>query len=231
MEVVKRGFVADDVKNFSEKALETLKDAQQDIYYLVNRGYPIKNAVTFVGNKYLLSERQRIALQRAVSSCNAVESRRKKLVKSGETAYIDGLNIIITLEVALSGSTLIKCMDSTVRDLAGLRGTYRLIDKTDMAIKLISDKLTESGFKKAVFYLDKPVSNTGRLKQRILEITEKYSFESEVELVDNADFILKTKECVITSDAIILDECISWINFSAEITESINADTIDFSEV
>lgn len=231
MEIVRRGFVANDEKLFSGKNLEILKTAQTDIFYLLNHDYPIKNAVTFVGNRYLLAERQRMALQRAVSPLKSLQNRNSKLVSHGETAYIDGFNIIITLEVALSGSTLMKCMDNTIRDLAGLRGTYKLIDKTDMAIKLIADKLAELGFKKAVFYLDKPVSNTGRLKQRIFELTEDYPFITEAELVDNADFMLYDKPCVISSDAIILDKCISWLNFAPEIVKNIeNANIIDLSE-
>lgn len=232
MEIVKRGFVPTDSRDFNEKNIKIMHTAQADIFYLVNHDYPIKNAVTFVGNRYQLSERQRIALQRAVSSENAISERNKKLVNSGDTVNIDGLNIIITLETALSGTTLLKCMDGTIRDLAGLRGTYKLIDKTDTAIKLIADKLSDKGVKKAVFYIDKPVSNTGRLKQRILELTENYPFQTEAELVDNADTILFEKECVISSDAIILDKCKSWINLGAEIVSSIEtANPYDFSEV
>lgn len=230
METVKRGYVHTDIRDFNEKAVEILKEAQKDIYYLLNRDYPIKNAVTFVGNRYLLSERQRTALQRAISSRDAIKNRIAKLSKSGGTAWVDGLNIIITLEVALSGSTLIRCMDGTIRDLAGLRGTYRLIDKTDTAIKLIADKIEEFEFSEVVFYLDKPVSNTGRLKQRIYELTEKYPFKTTVELADNVDTILEGKENVITSDAIILDRCKSWLNFSEEIVSTIEtAKPIDLS--
>lgn len=232
METVKRGFVPTDSRDFNEKNIRIMRIAQADIFYLVNHEYPIKNAVAFVGNRYQLSERQRIALQRAVSSEKAIELRKSKLINSGNTANIDGLNIIITLETALSGTTLLKCMDGTIRDLAGLRGTYRLIDKTDAAIKLISDKLLEKGFKKAVFYLDRPVSNTGRLKQRILELTKDYSFQTEAELVDNADTILFGKDCVISSDAIILDKCVNWLNFADEICSDIEtANPYDFSEV
>ncbi len=230
MAIVKRGYVQTDSRDFSEKSIEILKEAQKDIYYLLNRDYPIKNAVTFVGNRYLLSERQRTALQRATSSRDAIKNRITKLSKSGGTAWIDGLNLIITLEVALSGSTLIRCMDGTIRDLAGLRGTYRLIDKTDTAIKLIADKIEECEFSEAIFYLDKPVSNTGRLKQRIYEITEKYPFKTTVELADNVDTILEGKENVVTSDAIILDRCKSWFNFSEEIVSIIEtAEPIDLS--
>ena len=221
-----------DSRDFNEKNIAVMRTAQADIFYLVNHDYPIKNAVTFVGNRYQLSERQRIALQRAVSSEKAISERQKKLVNSGDTANIDGLNIIITLETALSGTTLLKCMDGTVRDLAGLRGTYKLIDKTDTAIRLIAENLVRKGFKKAVFWIDKPVSNTGRLKQRILEIMADYPLDTAVELVDNADTVLFEKDCVISSDAIILDKCISYINFAAEIVGSIeSAQLYDFSEV
>ncbi len=32
-------------------------------------------------------------------------------------------------------------MDGTIRDLAGLRGTYKLIDKTEIAIMMIGETL------------------------------------------------------------------------------------------
>ena len=38
----------------------------------------------------------------------------------GQTIHIDGFNVIIGLEIAFSDPMLFKCMDGTVRDLAGL---------------------------------------------------------------------------------------------------------------
>ena len=130
--IVRRGFVPTDEKEFGEKSLQKLREAQKDVFMLINRGYPIKSASTFVGNHYLLSERQRMAVVRSTSDSLAIQRRleKEKISAEGETVYIDGFNIIITLEVALSHSTLLKCMDGTIRDLAGLRGTYKIIDKT-----------------------------------------------------------------------------------------------------
>ena len=219
---VRRGFVPSDEKEFNEETVKKLCEAQRDLYFLLNRKYPIKSAGVFVGNHYLLSERQRIAVVRATSSRTSLDLRERKLVTEsieGETVYIDGFNIIITLEVALSGSTLIKCMDGTIRDLAGLRGTYKLIDKTDMALKALGDKFQDMKIGRAVFYLDKPVSNSGRLKMRILELLNKYNFEVEVELVDNADKVLEKLENVISSDAIVIDRSRSWINLSKGIVD------------
>ncbi len=138
----------------------------------------------------------------------------------GCTVHIDGFNTIITLEVALSDSLLLYCMDGTVRDLAALRGTYRLIDKTQEAVLLIGSALAQSGIGKAVFYLDSPVSNSGRLRQCILEMLEPLPYAVEVEVIHNVDAVLQTLGHVITSDAIILDKCVSWVNLNAGIIEA-----------
>ncbi len=228
-DIVKRGYAPGDEKEFNNENLLLLKTAQQDILYLVNRGYPIKNASVFAGNHYLLSERQRLALIRASAPADILELRRQKRIFGGfegKCIYIDALNLIITLEVALSQSTLIKCMDGTVRDLAGLRGSYRLIDKTDTAIRMIGEQLTGMKIGRTVFYLDSPVSNTGRLKKRIEESLSGYPFEVAAELVNNADPILEGKDYVVTSDAIILNRCRGWINFAWEIINSRLPDTV-----
>lgn len=232
-QIVKRGFVPSDEIEFNEENLTLLKKAQKDIYYLINQGYSIDKSVEFVGNHFLFSARQRLALKRSTSSYKDIISRQKRKILDtyeNSTLHIDGLNIIITLEVALSNSTLIKCMDGTLRDLAGLRGTYKLIDKTDTAIDLIGKRLDEMKIRKAIFYLDSPVSNTGRLKSRLLELLYKYNFDIEVILIPNADVILNKLDYVVTGDGIILNTCESWINLVYEIVEEElpNTSYIDF---
>ncbi|MDF2541779.1 MAG: hypothetical protein K0S47_1497 [Herbinix sp.] len=219
---VRRGYVPSDAQEFNKESLLTLKKAQEEVLWLIERGYPIKGVSTFVGNHYMLSERQRLAFTRATSTREILHLRKEKQIQKvipGSIVYIDGLNLIISLEIALSGSTLIRCMDGTIRDLAGLRGTYRLIDKTDGAIRLIGEQLEKRKVNEAIFYLDAPVSNTGRLKQRILELMQNYNFKITVELVNNADVILEKLSNIVTSDAIILNRCISWINLAAEIID------------
>lgn len=219
---VKRGYFPSDQKEFGSQSIETLRKAGRDLQYLLNQGYHIKGASTFVGNHYLLSERQRLALVRAISSEESIRNRKSKEVEgipNGSVVNIDGFNTIITLEVALSDSLLLKCMDGTIRDLAALRGTYRLIDKTDNAIMLIGNMLEKNKIDKAVFYLDAPVSNSGRLKQRIVELLNPFQFEVQVEVIHNVDAVLEKLDNVITSDAIILDKCISWINLNTKMIE------------
>ena len=213
-----RGFVPEDERNFGlQTSLVKLKKASEEIQYLLNRGYSIKNTTVFVGNHYLFSERQRLALTRSISRESEITLRKKKEVMYEKTVHIDGFNTIITLEVALSNSLLLEAMDGTIRDLAGLRGTYRLIEYTTEAILLILEELQERNVEKAIFYLDEPVSNSGKLKVRILELAESFPFEVEVILLREVDRTLQTLSGVITSDAIILNHCESWINLNRDI--------------
>ena len=215
---VKRGFLPTDARDFSPENVKKLKQASEEVYFLLNRGYPVKSATTFVGNHYLLSERQRLALARTISPEIQIQHRRQKELSpeqlAGQTLYIDGFNIIITLEIAFSHSMLFSCMDGTVRDLAGLRGTYRLVDKTDLAIQALAEVFTELQLSKVVFYLDAPVSNSGRLKNRIAELLENSPFDLEIQIENAVDYLLKQKSLVATADAIILDDCQHWFNLT-----------------
>ncbi|MEG1255345.1 DUF434 domain-containing protein [Clostridium sp.] len=232
----RRGYVPTDEKEFGDKYSEKLYKAGENLLYLLNEGYKIKGASTFVGNHYLLSERQRLALVRGISKSEDIRRRKSKEVTDslvGKIIHIDGFNTIITLEVALSNSLIIKSMDGTIRDLAGLRGTYSVIDKTEIAIKLIGERLAEYKVDKAIFYLDLPVSNSGRLKMKILEVLENLQFEINVENINNVDSALETKENVVSSDAIILDKCKSWINMNRYIIDDkiLYANYVDFNEL
>ena len=214
----KRGFVPEDVKNFSPQALEIMRTASRHVCYLANEGYDLKQATTFVGNHYLLSERQRLAIMRSVATQVQIENRQKKQVPmtalSGREVWIDGFNTIITLEVLLSDSILFSCMDRTIRDLAALRGTYRLISETEAAIRMMFDFLQEAEVSRVNILLDQPVSNSGRLKTCMAEIGEEYPFALDIRSLREVDRDLYDREFVITSDSIILDHCISWVNLT-----------------
>lgn len=74
----KRGFVPEDEKDFSPAALETLRIAAGHIDYLINNGYYLKQASVFVGNHFLLSERQRLAITRSLATKEQLKRRREK---------------------------------------------------------------------------------------------------------------------------------------------------------
>ena len=220
METVKRGYMPKDTIEFGPKATGKLNAAAQELMFLLNRGYDTKSASTFVGNHHLLSERQRLALARITSPHAALEAReRKRLREAPEALVLDGFNTIITLEVALSGSLLLEGMDSTIRDLAGLRGSYRIVDKTVRAVELLLARLEALGVKEALFYLDRQVSNSGRLRALLLDKAAERSVQIQVELHPSVDGVFSRLENVVTTDAIILDKCGSWYNLNRELIE------------
>lgn len=218
MEIVKRGYEPKDAVEFGSNMVEKLNAAGQELAFLINRGYDVKSASTFIGNHHLLSERQRLALARIISSEDALKARKQKeLLQAPESLVLDGFNTIITLEVALSGSLLLAGMDGTIRDLAGLRGTYRIVDKTVMAVELLLAHFENHGVKEALFYLDQQVSNSGRLRSLLLDKAQGRQVDIQVELHPSVDGMLSRMERVVTSDAIILDKCGSWYNLNRSI--------------
>jgi hypothetical protein len=215
----RRGYVPEDEKSFSDSALETMRKASRHICYLINEGYDLKQSSTFVGNHFLLSERQRLAIMRSLATKEQLKSRKEKEKASGREVWIDGFNTIITLEVMLSESILFLGMDGTIRDLAALRGTYRIIPETEAAIGMLLDTLREMRTETVHILLDEPVSNSGRLKALIAEVGEGFSFEMDIRILKDVDRALYEKENVITSDSIILDRCKSWVNLLAGCVE------------
>ena len=221
-QVKRRGLLPEDDRFFAPAMLPKLSAAREEVRYLLDRGYPMHSALSFVGNHHQLSSRQQVALGRTTDSAAALERRRSTRLDpsgmSGQTAHIDGLNLIITLEVALSDGMLFRAQDDVIRDLAALRGTYRLIPQTRPAIAMLRDALADLDVSGAIVYLDAPVSNSGKLKAAFFE--ESWPIPLAVELVRNPDAILKTLGGVFSGDAIILDHCDSWFNAVAWILET-----------
>ena len=206
----RRGFVVEDEKNFCDDAMSILSKAMQDVCYLINAGYDRKQASTFVGNHYCLSERQRLAIVRSVATQKQLAERKRKEIFDfqAQDVWIDGFNQIITLEVLLNHSPLFLGMDGVVRDLASLRGNYRIIPQTKQAVALLLEMVYAYHPGTIHILLDAPVSNSGRLKSKIHEVDPLV----DVQIVPHVDLILYEKANVVTSDSIILDACISWFN-------------------
>ena len=220
MKSVRRGYCDEDERLFGASQREKLLNAATDIRWLLNRGYNVEPAITFTCNHYLLNARQRMAIFRSVISQKEHDIRCQKELKTlGKCVFVDGLNTIITLETALSHSLVLKGDDGVMRDVAGLHGTYRIIDKTAAAIDLIIRNIVDMGVEKATFFLDKPVSNSGSLKQLILERAIDFAIEADVQLVQNPDACLIGKESVISSDGPVIHKSLGWFNLNARIVE------------
>lgn len=219
-----RGPHPEDPALFRDRTLPTLRRAYEEVCWLLGRGYRLESALRLAGQHHQLHARQLVALQRTVCSPERCASRRGKALGSAEAGQgpwaIDGFNLIITLEVALSGGVLLRGGDRSLRDLAGLRGSYHTVDETDTAIDLLGIAVRALGPPAIRIWLDAPVSNSGRLRARIAERAASWAIPVEIDLVPDADQCLAGRERVISSDSVVLDECASWINLAQWVLEN-----------
>ncbi len=220
----RRGPHPRDLECFAPRELETLRRANADLCWLRSRGYPDKASLKLVGDRYGLRLRQRTALQRCAVADDAVARRRASEVGPeavrGRRLEIDGYNALLTVEAALGGGVVLAARDGAFRDMAAMRSHFRRVDQTRPALGLIGAYLDETGCRRVVWYLDRPISNSGRLKALMLEVAGENGWPWEVELVPNPDKVLEVStEIVATADGGILDEGPRWLNLARRVVE------------
>jgi hypothetical protein len=220
-----RGPHPDDVNIFTEEKEADLRRAVVDYSLLLSRGYAEKSSLKLVGDHFALTERQRLAVMRSACSDEQLARRRAKQLDvsqlAGRALEIDGYNLLITTESALSGAPIFVGRDGCMRDLSGIHGTYRKVTETIPAIELIARHVLALGVTHARWLFDSPVSNSGRLKTLLGELIEKNRWPFEVELDINPDNLLIAADGpVATSDSNILDECKQWANVTAHVITS-----------
>jgi hypothetical protein len=221
-----------DAELFAPALLPRLREAVADFSMLLTKGYADKSALKLVGDRFSLTQRQRLAVMRGSCSDQQRQSRlaRRGPVEdlAGQPIAIDGYNLLITIEAALSGGLIFKGRDSCFRDLASIHGTYRKVEETIPAVKLIGEFLTEIRIADTLWLLDSPVSNSGRLKTLIGQLARENHWPWEIRLTISPDAELsKTDTIVVSTDSVILDACQKWTNLAAEIiTQGLPSATI-----
>ncbi len=257
-----RGPHPSDAALFAAEKLPPLREALADFSLLLSKGYAGKSALKLVGDRFALTQRQRLAVMRSACSDQQRQSRLSRRVEidelPGRTLAIDGYNLLITIEAALSGGLIFRGRDGCFRDLASIHGTYRKVDETIDALTLIGTVLAEIGRSRvegvppsnrgqdardtntprALWLLDSPVSNSGRLKTLITNLARDHRWPWHVRLSINPDAELRApltvpkqvgwasahavsatdpSPIVVTTDSVILDTCPRWTNLAAEI--------------
>ncbi len=210
----------DDTLFGSEKQISKLRLAVEDMQYLLSREYPEKAASDLVGNRYRLKTRQIQALRGASASIQQLDNRQLKHVDisdlKDQTVYLDGFNVLILMESLLSEAYIFEGLDGCIRDLSGVHGTYKRVNQTQRAIELVAAFYQKNHIQKLVWIFDKPVSNSGRIKQIVLEFAEQKGLHWEADLEFNPDkFLAESSDIIISSDAWILDHCKGWFNLIA----------------
>ena len=220
-----RGPHPEDHHLFAPDQWDALRAAVSDFSWLLGRNYGEKSALKLVGDRFSLTERQRIAVMRCACSDEALARRRAHEADRDQIRdaplRVDGYNVLTTIEAALSGGVLIQGRDGCLRDMASMHGSYRKVAETRPALELLGRYLGLWGVRNCLWYLDKPVSNSGRLKTIMNEVASEHGWSWQVELVPNPDAILRdTDEIVATADSVILDHCERWFNLTRTILQA-----------
>jgi hypothetical protein len=214
-----RGAHPADDKLFAVKQLPGLRQAVADLSWLLGRGYAPAAALKLVGDRFSLRQRQRLAVGRASCSDEERANRQSRCLPleqvRGAKLLIDGFNLTITIEAALSGGVLIASRDGCLRDLSSVHGTYRSVAETERAICLVGELLVAAEPCAVTWLFDRPVSNSGRLAGRIRELAAEHGWPWSVEVVMDPDKILRASDqIIVTSDSNILDAPVRWVNLN-----------------
>lgn len=211
-----RGPHPEDAEIFAADQVPALREAVADLSWLFGRGYSQASALKLVGDRLGLRDRQRLAVLRAACSDTArarrLGLRRQVADLAGRRLGVDGFNVLIAVEAVLSGGVLFLGRDGALRDLSSVHGSYRQVEETELALLRLGGLLEAGRPAEVCWFLDRPVSNSGRLRATIERLAQARGWPWRVEVLDDPDGALaRSGELVATTDAVILDRCVGWL--------------------
>lgn len=189
-----RGPHPEDSSLFAIEQAPVLSAAVADLSWLLTRAYASVSSLKLVGDRYQLRARQRTAVSRCACSDQQRERRSAHQLPTealaGRDFWIDGYNVLTTVEAALSGGVAIRGRDGCLRDMASMHGSYHQVSETRQAIELLGKTLSGWRIKACRWLFDQSVSNSGRLRTTFLELANTHGWNWEIELVRDPDPIL-----------------------------------------
>jgi hypothetical protein len=213
-----RGPHTADADLFASEVWPALQLATDHLSWLLSQGYAPASSLKLVGDRFALVTRQRIAVSRSACSDHALHARADRAIPQEALGdlEIDALNLLITIEAALAGGVLLLGRDGCLRDMASIHGSYRQVNQTQAAIELIGSFLTRHRVGKVLWRIDRPVSNSGRLKKILLAHAAQQDLDWDVVLDDDPDRVLgQVYPTVVTADSAVLDRVQSWVNLAS----------------
>ena len=204
--------------------LKSLSLAAGELRFLLERGYPRGRSLRLVGDRHALTASEREVLRRGVVSPQATARRRAKLRGiedlAGQPVGLDGHNVLITLESALAGRILVRADDGAIRDIAQAASSFRLTEATGQAVEIVLGVLVERGAAEAHFFLDEPVSHSGRLAALIRDKMAEQGLAGTASAVPVPERQLKAFEgLVASSDGELIETCARPLDLAGLILE------------
>lgn len=194
---------------------ESFVKAAADYRFLLNRSYPQKATIKLVGDRYQLSGQERSLLYRGVSDRTSAGLRRSKIVQDAghDPLFIDGYNILFTIGNYLAGRPVYVSDDGIVRDTGELRGRFGNKKIFERTLELVGEFMMAHQANEFHFFLDEPVSNSGRLASRLTSFMAVHNLRGTARTVRSPDHELITieKGLVCSSDSVIMMRALTGI--------------------
>lgn len=212
---------------FGPAHVPTLRRATEELSWLLTRGYATPSAMRVVGDRHALAARQRLAVKRCACSEAERAARRARLVDptalQGARIWIDGFNVLTTVEAALGGAPLLVARDGAIRDMVSMHGSYRRVEETRPALEAIAGALARRGVAQVRWLLDAPVSNSGRLARIVAEVGRLAGGDWSVEVVQDPDPLLidAVDAIVASADSRVLDGAGCCWHLAREVVEQL----------
>jgi len=163
-------------------------------------------------------------LRRTVVAGEVAQRRMAKAVGlsalAGKTVFVDGYNVLITVESLLGGFPVYLCDDGFLRDTRGLFSGYKSSPSTAAALIEILDILAGARPALVVVLLDGQISRSGELAGQMREQMGKLGLPGEVRAARDVDHQLKVcggQGIVASSDGNVIDSISQAIDLPAEI--------------
>lgn len=214
-----RGPHPEDEELFAPKYEPRLREATRDLSWLLTKGYAGTSALKLAGDRYELDARQRLAVARCACADQSAARRRRHEVAAAELAqqelWIDGYNVLTSIEAALSGGVILHARDGSYRDMASMHGSYRKVEETLPALHILGELLAQWNVVTCRWILDQPVSNSGRLKALLQELARERNWNWSAELVHDPDALLiRSSNIVASADSQILEHAQRWFSLA-----------------
>jgi len=190
---------------------DKINQAYCDLVFLLDRGFPKKSSLNFVGNHYIFDINQRNVLFRAVYPINVVRTVQDHLIRdsallNNKGLHIDLYNQLFTYYSLINQDPIIISRDGIIRDIftslhreKDLKITHDLISQYLSAVSHLKPN-------RVFFYLDAQKSHSKKHANLISELLPEFDISGECIVNKTVDRFLKeqTQGVTISHDSVIL---------------------------
>lgn len=186
-------------------------DSLKDYLFFLDRAYPQKSILKLIGDRYELSSTERSVLYRGVCSTHHLLKRKSKQIELIEhrncSLYIDAYNVLITIGSYLNGKIVFIANDGYLRDASELHGKQFRKEIMNRSIVLLFQYLNNKSPAEVIFYIDQPVSYSGKLADDLRKQLLKNQIQGDAVTLQSPDHIMKklSKGILATSDSAIIE--------------------------